>query len=286
MSEKQVIQPDQSGFFQKDQFKIYWEYFGKGDKEVFCLMNGVAMYTKSWYSFLPLFSKDYDILLFDFFGQGQSSHEAEIYDLDYQCSLLNILLESLNIKKIHLTGVSYGGMAALEFVRKYQEKVMSCTVSGIVLTVEELFLLDVENCVRLIQDAPFDLFASVFFHRIFGEQLARKTKQLFQYTKDKWHERYKGKEKDLMKIYRSMGQFVENSEKNQKDFQSVKTPVLVIAGEEDIYTPLWIQKKAVEILPNSRIETMKNVGHVVYMENPIEYANWAKKLATAKSVSF
>lgn len=286
MSEKQMIVPTRSGFLHRGPHKIYWEYFGQGNREVFCFMNGVAMYTKSWYGFIPLFANDYDILLFDFFGQGESSHEPEHFNMETQCGLFNALLDEQNISKIHLAGVSYGGMAALEFAAHHQNKLHSLTVSGITLTPEELYLLDIYNCMQLIEKAPFDLFASIFFQNIFGEQLARKMKQHFQYTKDKWHERYKGKGTALIKVFKSMFDFVAQTEQKKSLYAAIKTPCLIIAGEEDLYTPIWVQKKALEILPNSRLESMKNVGHVVYMENPGEFAAWCKKIAAAKTVEF
>ncbi len=50
----QELVPDRSGHFDVDGQKIWWEYFGKGDREAVCLLNGLAMHTKAWYGFLPL----------------------------------------------------------------------------------------------------------------------------------------------------------------------------------------------------------------------------------------
>ena len=58
---KQEIIPDRSGHLDVDGQKVWWEFHGDGSREAVCLLNGLAMHTKAWYSFLPLLIDDYDI---------------------------------------------------------------------------------------------------------------------------------------------------------------------------------------------------------------------------------
>ena len=46
--------PTREGFIEADGHRIHWEYFGDGEREAACLLNGLAMHTKAWYGFLPL----------------------------------------------------------------------------------------------------------------------------------------------------------------------------------------------------------------------------------------
>jgi len=48
-----------------------------GGRETVCLLNGLAMSTKSWLGFLPELTPTYDVLLFDYLGQG-ASDDAEV----------------------------------------------------------------------------------------------------------------------------------------------------------------------------------------------------------------
>ena len=41
------LSPDRSGEIEADGHTIHWEYFGKGDREAICLLNGLAMGTTS-----------------------------------------------------------------------------------------------------------------------------------------------------------------------------------------------------------------------------------------------
>ena len=75
------IEPDKAGhvIVENGTRRVYWEYFGQGDKEVVVLLNCLAMLTRSWYRTVPFLYPDYDVLLYDYFGQGGSSQEDEPY---------------------------------------------------------------------------------------------------------------------------------------------------------------------------------------------------------------
>jgi pimeloyl-ACP methyl ester carboxylesterase len=68
---RELIEPNRKGFVYPDsKRKIYWEYFGSGEREVVSLLNGLAMHTGSWSSVLPSLLDEYDILLYDYVGQA------------------------------------------------------------------------------------------------------------------------------------------------------------------------------------------------------------------------
>jgi pimeloyl-ACP methyl ester carboxylesterase len=67
------LTPNREGFVTEDGHRIHYEYFGRGDREVICLLNGLAMRTKAWYGFLPRLLPELDVVLYDYPGQGASS---------------------------------------------------------------------------------------------------------------------------------------------------------------------------------------------------------------------
>ena len=111
-------QPDRAGLLQADEHTLHWEFFGDGSREVVCLLNGLAMHTPAWYGFLPRLRPDYDVLLWDYPGQGRSSDADVPYHLDRIASYLVRILDRIGAERIHLVGISYGGFVALEFARQ------------------------------------------------------------------------------------------------------------------------------------------------------------------------
>ena len=101
-----------------------------------CLLNGLAMHTKAWYPFLAELTDGYDVLLYDYLGQGESSPADVPYSIPELAGYLVAILDQLGLERIHLMGVSYGGFVALEFARAEQERLHTLTLSGILLSHE------------------------------------------------------------------------------------------------------------------------------------------------------
>jgi len=66
----------------------------------------------------------------------------------------------------------------------------------------------------------------------------------------------------------------------------VRTPTLVVSGEQDRAIPLWQQKKLLDIFPVSRWEIVEGAGHVVYLERPDVFFPLLKRFMRAKSIEF
>ena len=96
---------------------IYYEVHGNGQPLV--ILNGIMMSTLSWAMFLPELTKKNQVILLDFLDQGQSDKMTEDYQQDLQVDVVKAVVDELELKKINLFGISYGGEIALQFALKY-----------------------------------------------------------------------------------------------------------------------------------------------------------------------
>jgi 3-oxoadipate enol-lactonase len=133
------IVPLRSGHLAVGDQKIWWEYHGTGDREVVALLNGLAMHTKAWYGFLPLLSDAWDVILYDYQGQGQSSKDDIPYFIPDFARHLSMIMDENDVEKAHVMGISYGGFIGLEFARLFQERTRTLCLSGILASHETLF---------------------------------------------------------------------------------------------------------------------------------------------------
>lgn len=108
--------------------KIYYKEYGHGEPIVF--LNGVMMSTNSWSPFIRTVSKDYKMIVVDLIDQGKSDSYKEKYTIETQSDFLKDLLEMLQLKKVHLVGMSYGGKVALTFTLKYKYRVKTLILSN------------------------------------------------------------------------------------------------------------------------------------------------------------
>ena len=165
------IIPLRCGHLELGDQKIWWEYHGQGNRETVCLLNGLAMHTRAWYGFLPLLTESYDVILYDYQGQGQSSKDDIPYLIPEFARYLCLIMDELGLSKIHLMGISYGGFIGLDFARLYQERLHTLMLSGILLSHEKLFSMYQDISLRFYRgsEESFELYTHYMYEKIFGE---------------------------------------------------------------------------------------------------------------------
>jgi pimeloyl-ACP methyl ester carboxylesterase len=278
--------PNKTGFIKADDFDIYYEYFGEGKKEAVCLLNGIAMHTKSWYSMLDNVINEYDVLLYDYPGQGQSSSPDVEYDIVRICDYLTMILDELEIERIHIAGISYGGFVAFEYARLYQERLYTCTVSGAMLTYEKLYDMNRFNSKTILENAPFEIFPNILYERIFSENFFGVVEPMLEKMKQKFFDRYKDRVHCLIRLIDTQTQYLDNCLNKQDEYKKIEIPIILMCGDEDLLIPAWVQQKTAEIWPNCKFILVENSGHVVYIEKPHVYFGNMKKLMKKKAINF
>jgi len=238
MKKKAQITPDKSGYIQVEAGtrRIYWEYFGQGEKEVVVMLNGVAMATPGWYRNLPELQPDYDVLLYDYFGQGKSSQEDEPYYIDRFSDYLIAIMDELNIERVHPVGVSYGGFIAAELGRLHQDRLHTLTLSGILLTRETHFQMYQDLSLLFYQspEPAFDIYTHYMYEKMFGEAFAGKLYgEKMQRMRNGFYNAYHGIVSGRRTLQANAVEFLDNLLRSD-----VKKYILPILDEESTDTVL------------------------------------------------
>ena len=291
MTTTRRVVPDRVGFVKVENGtrRIYWEYFGKGEKEVVVLLNGLAMLTRSWYRNVPSLYPEYDLLLYDYFGQGQSSQEDEPYTIPKFCDYLIRITDELGIDRIHPIGVSYGGFIAADLGRLYQDRLHTLTLSGIILTRETLFQMYQDLSLKFyrLPEPAFEIYTHYMYEKIFGEKFAQMVYgESSERTRLKFYDRYRDKKHCLIRLTEAQDPFFENIDRDPGAYRGIATPTLVFTGEQDRALPPWQQRKLLDILPNARQIMVPESGHLVYLERPDLFWPAVRAFLAAKSVDF
>jgi pimeloyl-ACP methyl ester carboxylesterase len=280
--------PDQTGYVHADGQAIYFERFGTGARETICLLNGLAMHTKAWYGFVPTLLEEYDVLLWDYLGQGNSSQEDVPYEIPRLCDYLTLIVDELAIPRFHLMGISYGGFVGLDYARRYQDRLMTLTVSGILLSHEELFQMYEDISLRFYRSSleVFEMYTHYMYEKIFGETFVQKVKDNLGMMRERFYERYKDKRHCLIRLTEAQNRLFAALDANMPEYNAIQTPTLIMAGAEDRAIPPWVQRKLCGILPHARYELVADSGHCVYIEQPGPFFGNIKRFAAAKSIDF
>jgi len=282
------LEPTRQGQVEIDGFRIHWELVGDGTRDVVCLLNGLAMHTKAWYPFLPRLVGERDVLLFDYPGQGQSSADDVPVTMPQLARQMAAAADAAGVQTLHAMGISYGGFVALEFARLFPDRLHTLTLSGILLSHEQLFEMYEALSLRFYRGGPelFDLYTHYMYEKIFGELFVRSVGDALDAMRQRFADRYRDGIHALVRLTEAQDPFFAALDALMPEYRAIAVPTLVMPGTEDRAIPAWVQRKICDILPDSRYFPVEGSGHVVYLERPDVF--WPTLLAftAARSTRF
>lgn len=248
--------------------EINYHLDGEG-QETIVLLNGIMMSTASWADFVSIYTKNnYRLLRVDFRDQGLSDKYEEDYDISIHVDDLRALLTELNInEKIHLLGVSYGGMVAMLFALKYPELLSSLILSNTVARVTN-YLQAVSdlweeaakfNNGKLFFKLSMPLIYSDDFYNRRLDWLKEREKTFDGLLDESWFE-------SLIRLSKSSKEFDVTDKIGQ-----IQLPTLLIAGNRDIITPVYEMNKIAEQIPDAKMVIIERAGHASFYEKMDEF---------------
>ena len=281
--------PARQGAIAADGHAVHYEYFGDGDREAVCLLNGLAMHTKAWYSFLPLLHPEFDVLLYDYLGQGESSSPDEPVSIARLAANLTEIMDALGIERIHTMGISYGGFVAIEHARRFHHRLHTLTLSGIILSGEELFEMYEALSLRFYALGPeqFGLYTHYLYEKIFGETFVRRIgRAALEPMRQRFEERYRGSIHSLVRLTEAQEEYFGKLDERMPEYRAVTVPTLIMPGDEDRVVLPSAQRKMLDVFPNSRWLPIPECGHAAYLEQPALFFGNLASFMRAKSVTF
>lgn len=106
---------------------ITYEYEVVGSGEPLLLLHGFTGSMETWHSFIPAWSKQFQVITVDLVGHGKTESPEELthYDIQNVALQMTTLLDHLNIEKAHILGYSMGGRLAITMACLYPNRVKS-----------------------------------------------------------------------------------------------------------------------------------------------------------------
>jgi 3-oxoadipate enol-lactonase len=118
------LAPAQSGFADANGARLYYEVYGKG--EPLLLIMGLGANHLGWAAQVPVYAREFRVIVFDNRGTGQSSFpEGVDCTIPLMADDATALLDFLGVDSAHVYGISMGGMIAQEMALRHPEKVRS-----------------------------------------------------------------------------------------------------------------------------------------------------------------
>lgn len=259
--------------FNYKDFDIFYQFDGQKNNPKMVILNGIMMSSRSWEPFMESFKENFYVLRYDMIDQGQSSKHDRPYTQALQVEVLKALLDYLNIEKIHVVGISYGGSIALQFAAAYQTMIDKMIVLNAVAYTSD-WLKDIGrgwNEVAKTQNGLAYYHITIPF--IYSPNF---------YTKHiEWME---ARKKILVPIFsdkvflEAMIRLTTSAETHdvKEALSLIKTPTLIVSSDLDYLTPPHEQVYLHKNLQNSKLITFNGCGHASMYEQPELFVSTVK----------
>ena len=243
---------------------LNYEISGRGTPVVF--INGLTMTVNGWALQVRAFSEKHNLVRYDCRGQGESDKPDEEYTQEQHAQDLCGLLDTLNIEKTHIVGISNGGMIAQHFALNYPEKLGALVLVDTCSYVDNLLELIVNSWIEATRFGGGALRYDVSLPYIFSESFIKSNLDKIQAMKD--YSIAINPDKAVINLA-----CASNNHNLKEKISEINAPTLIMAGEEDILIPPKYSKILRDRIPNSKMVTIKDCGHVPPIEKPEEFNN-------------
>jgi len=240
--------------------QIYYELSGPEEAPVLVFSNGIMMSTASWAFQKNALNKHLRVLFYDCRGMWQSDHPDEQYSMEGHADDLAGLLEALNIKKAHIAGISYGAEISMVFAIKYPEITQSLIVIDGVSEIHPLLNAQTYPWLMAAEKKDAALLLRTSYHMNFAENWIKANQAFIEASVDRYAKL------DMEALVRLMKAFYALEITDQ--LYKIKSPTLVIAGEEDLIKGPKYAKIIAEQISGSELVTVPDSGHALCLEKP------------------
>ena len=245
-------------------FELAYERRGRGKPLV--LLHGYPLDHSIWEPVLPLLENDFDLILPDLRGFGESGMPAGPYGMADITADIAALLDALDIWQAVIAGHSMGGYAALAFVRAYPQRTL-----GLGLVSTQVLADTPEKKAGRYQEA--------------GHILAHGVKEVAEGMSVKLTPDTELQASLKTLILRQRPDGLAGALRAMADRPDSSTllpgcvfPVVLIHGLADGLIPVERARSVKVTVPQAQLTEISNVGHMPMMEAPKETAEALKML--------
>ena len=247
------------------RIKLYYERAGNGPSLIF--ISGLGADHRLWAPVVERLKDRYECITFDNRGIGQSSRPRSGYAItDLTRDTLG-LLERLSVSRIHIVGMSMGGMVAVSIALQRPEMVGGLVVAGS-MAAPDARVMHVLNSRKVMQRRMnrYDYFWALAGW-MFAPEALRDPAFANGFARRAAENPYPQALSAFDQLVDGIGQFDVRA-----SLEEIRPPTLVLVGEQDILTPPYLSRALAEGIPGTELVVLPGLGHFCASEDPEAFA--------------
>ena len=225
-----------------NDFNMYYEIHGSG--EPLLLLHGFFGCGQVWYPFVETLAEDYQLIIPDLRGHGQSTNPSEVFTHRQAARDVFGLLDHLDIEAVSAIGISSGGMTLLHMAVDQPQRIHALVPVGATIW----FPMQTREIQRefSVGDLPPALV----------ECTGRGDAQLDQ----------------LASQFRSMRHSYEDMNLTPPQLAAIEARTMIVHGENDEFFPLDIPLEMYRNIPDASIWIIPEGDHIPIYDPLVRFA--------------
>ena len=237
---------------------ISYKVVGEGDPIIF--IHGIGSRKYSWKGIIDELKEKFLCIIYDLRGHGDSKFNSSDFNLNDLVEDIEKLRSHLDIYKMHLVGHSLGGMIGPAYTKKYPNKVISTTLLSTAAFRSVNDQQKLLNIINLIENEGLNKVIPNLINRWFTDLFIQQNPNII-------NKRIEQIKNTPISVFLNVFRIYALTEMSAW-LASIKTPCLIMTGEHDTSCNPEINKKIAKIIPNSKLEILKNLKHAITLESP------------------
>jgi 3-oxoadipate enol-lactonase len=241
---------------------LYWESTGDGDPVL--LIMGLGLSGGAWWRTVPVLARRLQVTTFDHRGVGRSSAFSYAYTTEALADDAVSVLDDAGLERVHVYGISLGGMIAQQLALRHPERVRSLVLGATHAGGPRAVRPDEEVMTffrrRLGMRAEEAARASVPFNygpRCRAEHFDRIEEDIAQRLAHPFAER----------AYRAQA-FAAGLHNCYGHLPRIDVSTLVVHGRHDRMIPVANAQLIAERIPGADLQILEESGHLYATEEP------------------
>ncbi len=251
----------------------YWEKGNKGTDLI--LIHGIGQFIETWQNNVEFFSQNHRVFVVDLPGFGRSDKPDVPYSFQYFSQFIIDFMDVLDIEQASLVGNSMGGGTSLYVAFQAPDRVAKLVlvnsagfsknltilfrVSSIPVLGELLNRPSKKGTLRVLKECVYD--PSLITEEMvewFYEMVSQPGATRAFLTTLRSGVKFTGLRKEVLQTFTA-------------NYPSLKSPTLVIWGQQDRILPVSGAKVAGQGIPNATVQIFDSCGHMPQLERPDEF---------------
>lgn len=271
---------DTGQYFQFKDFPIFYREGGEG--ETLLLIHGFPTASWDWHKLWHKLVQEYHLIALDMLGFGFSAKPQKYsYSILEQADIIESLLSSKGISKVHILSHDYGDTVAQELLSRFESK-KNKSIEGI--SIHSICFLNgglfpethQPLLIQRLLMSPLGALIASFFTK---EKLAQNLQKIFGYNTQPsqaditafWELiTYNAGKKVFHLLIRYMKERIKYRKRWVGALQKTSCPMLLINGSMDPISGVHMAKRYRELIPDPKVVSLATIGHFPLLEAPEE----------------